>query len=275
MTRVSVFMRATTLIVAMTLIATVFVFSTADAESLQMKSMSGKLDTWPGGNGRVVTDGGVVIGMVDEQGNVSLTAAGAPKGGIYPISTGYKCDGTNLSNLNASYQNLGNKFAVIDDSSQPIGRIIIASSFDVASWDVNPVSNAAVPGYTISLVYVDQATQSTGFCKNASDTQDRRLDFKPGWNLQKTEITAVGDSPFFEPDQPTRTILETVDALPSDAQWTYESFSPAQQESMSKNPNLPSPVQEVIDEATDVATEAAKDEVNDSVRRGIGRLFGK
>jgi hypothetical protein len=275
MIRTSIFMRATTLIVATMTTVTVFVFSNAGAESLQMKSMSCKLDTWPGGNGRVITDDGIVIGLVDEQGNVSVTAAGAPKGGIYPISTGYKCDGTNLSNPSANYQNLGNKFAVIDDGSTPIGRVIVASSFDVASWDVNPVSNAAVPGYTISLVYVDQATQSTGFCQNASDMQDRRLDFKPGWNIQKTEITAVGDSPFFEPDQPTRTILETIDAMPSDAKWIYESFSPAQQESMSKNPNLPSPVQEVIDEATDVATEAAKDEVNDSVRRGIGRLFGK
>lgn len=239
----------------------------------QSKSIRGSITGWPGGSGRVIDDNGVVIGMVSAEGQVSITATGEPGGEIYPMGGGfYDCDGTNLSDAAARYQ-VREGLAVIDTSSTPVGRLIFASSYDVASWWANPVNNAATPGYTVSLVYVDRPVQSTGFCVSGNQTEDRRLDFEPGWNIEKETIEAVGDSATRETDQPTQIVRETVDEMPADTVWIFENFSPDQQQAARQNPNLPDPIQEIVDEATEVATDAAKDEVNDQVRKGIGRLF--
>lgn len=240
----------------------------------QSKSIRGQIGDWPGSNGRVIDDNGIVIGAVSADGSVTITATGQP-GGIYPIGeSSYKCDGTNLSDDAAKYQ-IRDGLAVVDASSTPIGRLLLASSFDVASWRANPRNNAATPGFTVRLVYVDRPTQSTGFCVAGHETQDRRLDFKPGWNIEKKTIEAVGDSPYHEPDQPTQIVMETVNSLPDGTVWVFENFSPERQQAAKGGMNLPAPIQEVVDEATDIATDVVKEEVNDKIRKGIRGLFDR
>jgi hypothetical protein len=180
-----------------------------------------------------------------------------------------------LSNTAARYHVRGEGLAVVETgSTQPIGRVIAASSEAVAGWWANPVNNGAKVGFTIRMVYVDQPVSVTGSCDTGTERTDYQLDLQTGWNIEKRSIQAVGKSPYFPTAAPTQSRIETVAALPADTVWVYEDMSPGQDRGAASDSEIPQPVQEVADEVSDVATEVVKEEVGSKVRKGLKKLFG-
>jgi hypothetical protein len=131
--------------------------------NLQATTIGGQLRDWPGGQGRILDGSGNEIGTVNESGRLSINASQAPSGGIYPISSGYTCDGVSLSDPRAGFAILEN-FEVVDSAGLRMGIIYGASSMDTVMWWANPAAFDAVPGYTLRLVYVDRPVQSSGNC---------------------------------------------------------------------------------------------------------------
>jgi hypothetical protein len=111
---------------------------------------------------------------------------------------------------------------------------------------------------------------------NGRRTQERQLNFRAGWNIEKHEILAVGDSPYFDAKQPTQSSWQTVDSVPPDVVWLFADMTPTEERARQQaqgDLGLPDPVQDVVDSATDTAVEATKHEVADKIRKGIGGLF--
>lgn len=253
--------------------ATADAVTNASATSLnptgQVRNVSGQVKKWNSGQGRIVNDAGEVIGNISRKGKFTINGASAPSGGIYPITSGYACDGATISNQAASYHVRDVPLVVVDNDSMPIGQILGVSSGRIARWHGDPVNNDAEKGYTLRMVYVNQPVQSTGTCINGSEQQERRLDFKTGWNIERMKIVAVGKSDYFPSKAPTRTVRETIDKAPRDVRWVFQNFTDERQEQVSSMASLPEPVEELVDEAED----AVMDEVKHKVRTKIRDLF--
>jgi len=241
---------------------------------LQKQSISARLSGWTGGQGRLIDDNGTVLGTVDDTGNLAIVVSAPPKGGIYPIASGYSCDGVSLSDPSAG-SSIIESFTVVDATSNPLGVVYAANSMNTLEWWANPgMSSAPKGGFKLRFVYVDRPVQSVGYCAGGSETQERNLEFQAGWNIEKFSIDAVGNSPFFETEQPTMTRWETVDSVPANTTWIYADMTVGQREQRRKAGNMPDPVQEVMDTATDTATEMAKEKVDEKVKEGLRKLFG-
>src|SRR5210317_813932 len=108
----------------------------------------------------------------------------------------------------------GEFLGVDDGKGNRLGRIVGASSEAVANWAMNPQENAAVPGYTVKMVYFSQPASANGVCRSATDKQERKLDWQAGWNIEQMTVVAVGKSDFLPLDGPKETVWEKVDSVP-------------------------------------------------------------
>ena len=129
------------------------------------------------------------------------------------------------------------------------------------SWAMNPQENAAVPGYTVKMVYFSQPASANGVCRSATDKQERKLDWQAGWNIEQMTVVAVGKSDFFPVDGPKETVWETVDSVPPGTIWIYDSFGSPHEG-------------DLVDQAANTATDTATDEVKKSITKGIRKIFG-
>lgn len=226
------------------------------------KIVIGKVSGWPGGVGRLVDDNNTVIGRVESDGTLNIAPAGAPNSGMQVLeSSGYRCDGATLENGAANYYAIGEFLGVDDGKGNRLGRIVGASSEAVAKWAMNPQENAAVPGYTVKMVYFSQPASANGVCRSATDKQERKLDWQAGWNIEQMTVVAVGKSDFFPVDGPKETVWETVDSVPPGTIWIYDSFGSPHEG-------------DLVDQAANTATETATDEVKKSITKGIRKIFG-
>lgn len=252
----------------------------AATDAQQSITLTGRISDWPGGSGSLLSDEGRNLGTVSADGTLTLTLQGSPDAPLRSLEDSFRCEGATLTSGEAGYQNLGRILGVADASGRRIGRVQAASSEAVARWVLNPQKNSAVPGYGLQFSYATQPASSHGECDTGSETQSRNLNWASGWNIEQVAILAVGKSPFFPTDAPTRTEWKTLQAPPADVAWFFQPLRGAGSASASPSADNPAyeqsdgtVVDRLVRDAGDATEDAVSGEVRNKIFRGVGRLF--